>query len=158
MAREELAGSQQCEEGLLRGVRWSRKWMQGDCGGRIRALLMGLYAPVLDHWLEYFGPHQFIVIASNSLQDRPQEVVKEVADAMGIPTKRVTSTKRASNEHNQGDDRNGKEITLPDDVLREVKRFFRPHVIRLKLLLGHRLALVGRLAWLSDPAYGAGHA
>ena len=146
--------------------------MQASCGDRIPALRMGLYGPLLDFWLKHFDSEQFIVIASTTLRERPREVIKEVADAMTIPARVGTATARSHVPAKKIDRGTGAEITLPTAILTEVKMFFRPHMIRLKQLLGYgnhgrheskvqaqqtgvppRVRLVGDLPWLDDPAF-----
>ena len=132
---------------------WKDKWMRAECRSSMSSLNTALYAPMLETWLQHFDPSQFILISSQTYFEAPNDMVAQIADALALPAqasiRAVNAAVSSTTLNNRGNHPKLEEET--PEVVDAIKRFFRPHVTRLKgLCEGSQPAmkLIGKFPWL----------
>ena len=81
----ELANAKNCEAQQKRTPKNERKPIHVACRLEIWSLSNALYAPMIQYWLTFFKPEQFILIDSASYFKKPEETVSEIAALLNVP-------------------------------------------------------------------------
>ena len=93
----------------------------------------GDYAPQLERWLEKFDSSQLHVIRSEDLFERPEEIMGELFNFLGLPTVEMSAFPTLNSTHT----RQQKSEDLA--VRKRLAEHFRPKVERLESLLGRSM-------------------
>ncbi|VEN74637.1 conserved hypothetical protein [Candidatus Desulfarcum epimagneticum] len=87
----------------------------------------GVYADQLAVWLKYFPRHQILIIRSEDLFEKPDDVFSGIFSFLGLPAYRLPVIK----EHHRK-----KYPAMSEETRRALSEYFRPHNKRLYEMLG----------------------
>jgi len=88
----------------------------------------GLYAEQLENWFQHFERKQFLVIRTEDLAEKPEEIREEIVTFLDLPDLRDHPIPK-SNVGGYGD-------SIKPETLRELQQFFAEPNARLNALLG----------------------
>ena len=91
--------------------------------------IWGHYAEQLERWFSVFDRNQFLILATEELQENKQKVANKIFNFLNLSDHNITNVK---------DSNTGKYVNMRPETRRMLVEYFRPHNEHLYKLLGRR--------------------